>query len=517
MALSFVKYTGDGVQTQWTVTAPYIAKSHISVLVEGAPVTFVWVNNTLIQTTVAALDLDIVEVRRDTPINAPLVDFEDGGTLAEPDLDLIALQHLYLAQEQADDIARSMNLAFDEEWDALGKPMKNLADPAVPTALTDAINIGFLNTALVGSGNVPVPLDPSEDGMALIAGSGLWAWAAMLVENLSDVVADLKTFLTSATLSDARTNLGLGSAAVLNDGIGAGDLPLNSDLGSASLVDTGTASGEIPLLDGVGMPSVSGNQMTFDNMINAMNWNKGNNIASAATTDIGAATGNFVDIAGVVTITALGTAPAGSMRWCRFLGVLTLTHNAVSMILLGGADILTVANDIVQFVSLGSGNWQMVDYVRGSGTSLAQTAFRGALVNKTANQSTVNDATTVITFDAETYDTTDIHDNSINNDRLTVPTGVTKVRLTAVCTWASSSIGFRECFIAKNGSNAEYKGRGYAMVEANETSGGVNGVNIAGSVIEVIAGDYFQLRARQNATTLDVTAANTWFAMEIIE
>lgn len=85
-------------------------------------------------------------------------------------------------------------------------------------------------------------------------------------------------------------------------------------------------------------------------------------IASAATTDIGAAISNVIYISGTTTITALGTAAAGVIRTVRFLAALTLTHNATSMILPGSANILTAANDTAEFLSLGSGNWQCIRY-----------------------------------------------------------------------------------------------------------------------------------------------------------
>lgn len=97
---------------------------------------------------------------------------------------------------------------------------------------------------------------------------------------------------------------------------------------------------------------------------------KGNDIASATTTDIGAATGMFVDITGTTTITGLGTCDAGVQRICQFDGVLTLTHNATSLILPSGADITTASGDIATFVSLGSGNWCCTSYQRADGTPL---------------------------------------------------------------------------------------------------------------------------------------------------
>lgn len=94
---------------------------------------------------------------------------------------------------------------------------------------------------------------------------------------------------------------------------------------------------------------------------------KGSDIASASTTDIGAATAEFVDVTGTTTITALGTIAAGIERTVRFTGALTLTHNATSLILPGAANITTVANDTAIFRSLGSGNWLCVSYKTATG------------------------------------------------------------------------------------------------------------------------------------------------------
>lgn len=94
---------------------------------------------------------------------------------------------------------------------------------------------------------------------------------------------------------------------------------------------------------------------------------KGTNIASAATTDIGAATGRFVHITGTTTITAFGTKTAGVERELIFDGILTLTHNATSLILPGAANIVTAAGDAAIFVSEGSGNWRCLSYQRANG------------------------------------------------------------------------------------------------------------------------------------------------------
>lgn len=87
-------------------------------------------------------------------------------------------------------------------------------------------------------------------------------------------------------------------------------------------------------------------------------------VASAATTDVGAVGAQTVSISGTTTITSLGTADSGTFRIMHFQGALILTHNAASLILPGAANITTVAGDAAQMVSLGSGNWRCVNYMR---------------------------------------------------------------------------------------------------------------------------------------------------------
>jgi hypothetical protein len=87
-------------------------------------------------------------------------------------------------------------------------------------------------------------------------------------------------------------------------------------------------------------------------------------LASAATTDLGAQTTDNLRITGTTTITSFGTAANGVTRHLRFAGALTLTHNATSLILPGAANITTAAGDIGTAKSLGGGNWVLTDWQR---------------------------------------------------------------------------------------------------------------------------------------------------------
>lgn len=101
-------------------------------------------------------------------------------------------------------------------------------------------------------------------------------------------------------------------------------------------------------------------------------------VASAATCDIGAVHGSVIEITGTVTITSLGTS-ANKLRYVRFSGALTLTHNGTSLILPGAANITTIAGDTAIFISDGSGNWRCWYYRQASAGSFTPTLLFGGV------------------------------------------------------------------------------------------------------------------------------------------
>lgn len=141
---------------------------------------------------------------------------------------------------------------------------------------------------------------------------------------------------------------------------------------------------------------------------------------------------------------------------------------------------------------------------------------RGCLVSITTTFDTVSSSLNYIPFDTEDYDTDLIHDNVTNNTRLTVPAGVSKVRLTAGIRWDASTTGQRFAKIQKNG--ASYYG--HPTMDIPAAAVGDTYINLTSSVVDVIAGDYFEVLVQQTSganLTIDSANLGTWFAMEIIE
>lgn len=119
-------------------------------------------------------------------------------------------------------------------------------------------------------------------------------------------------------------------------------------------------------------------------------------VASAATLNLAGTPAFRYLVTGTTTITAI-TVGNNKQAVLRFGGALTLTHNATSLILPTGANIVTAAGDIAEIETDGSGNVRVFDYQRASGQPLALpaaapareflTAARTYYVSTTGNNS----------------------------------------------------------------------------------------------------------------------------------
>ena len=138
-------------------------------------------------------------------------------------------------------------------------------------------------------------------------------------------------------------------------------------------------------------------------------------------------------------------------------------------------------------------------------------ACRGALVRLTADEAVAASTDVAIPWDAAVYDT-DTFWSAGNPTRLTVPTGVSKVRLKGNIDWTFGGAGHRHVWIHKNG--ALFFG---AAKESDEGDAGVQ--SIGSAVVDVTPGDYFELLARQTSASPKNVAADelTWFAIEVVE
>lgn len=118
-------------------------------------------------------------------------------------------------------------------------------------------------------------------------------------------------------------------------------------------------------------------------------------------------------------------------------------------------------------------------------------AFSGALVQQIGSQSIPNGANTTVTgYTTEVYDTDAFHDNATNPERLTIPTGVTKVQAIAGILWASNATGERTIIITKNAGTDQVK---VTVQPSNSFE-----QQVITPVIEVVATDFLTVEVFQD-------------------
>ena len=146
---------------------------------------------------------------------------------------------------------------------------------------------------------------------------------------------------------------------------------------------------------------------------------------------------------------------------------------------------------------------------------------RGALVSNSIDQRLTGGALEAVTWDTEEYDISNIHDTSSNTNRLTVPSGVSKVRLTAnLYVTSTVSDGAVIGQINKNGLTVNDTVNGCPKQQwafGNSTSAYLN---LSSAVLSVSPGDWFSVMVIETSTSSDVdveASPSSWFSMEIIE
>lgn len=224
------------------------------------------------------------------------------------------------------------------------------------------------------------------------ATSGLtWGYYGGL--GFGNTIADGTAALTASTTNYIVANRSTGAVSVSTATTNWSD---SANYYRVYQIVTGasTVSSYVDYREFTGSGGGGGGSFTGGTLTSALNEAPPVTLASAATVNIGAAAANTVLISGTSTITAFDTIAAGAIRRVRFLGALTYTHNATSLVLPGATNITTAAGDVAIMESLGSGNWRCVNYSKADGTALVG-GGGGGLTNWTEAVSTAAPNATV--------------------------------------------------------------------------------------------------------------------------
>lgn len=183
----------------------------------------------------------------------------------------------------------------------------------------------------------------------------------------------------------------------------------------------------------------------------------------------------------------------------------------------GGVEIL---DDLTDVDVAGAANGDLLRFDgalwRPAGAGILQRVmlpFRGALLRRTANYTvSTTGAYVAIPWQSAVYDT-DAFWSAGQPTRLTVPAGVTKVRLSANIEWQTSPLS-QLVEIRKNGVSVV--GGGSFIVRGD--GGYTNQMrNVASAVLPVVAGNWFDLAVYIGASGELRSLERTWFAIEVVE
>ena len=215
MALSYVLYTANGSTTQFDITFSYIDSSHVKVYLDNVEDTsFTFVNTSRIQTSTTPENGVIVKVDRDTPTTSRLVDFQDGSTLTETDLDKSANQNFFSVQENVDAIGDCLKLDNTGVYDAGSVRIINVANP---TANQDSVTKYYLeNTWLSSSDKTNITTLTGISG-DITTVAGISANVTSVAGNASNIntVAGVSGNVTTVATDIANVNT---VASDLNEG-----------------------------------------------------------------------------------------------------------------------------------------------------------------------------------------------------------------------------------------------------------------------------------------------------------
>lgn len=205
MAYSYIRYTGDGSTKNYTFTFPYLDSSHIKVRLNGTLTTlFTFLNASTIQLTSAPAGGVVIEIRRETPKDSPIVNFTDGSVLLEKDLDLMVAYDLYIAQE-TDDISKS-SISQDSTgvYQALNKRIVNVADPV---DAQDAVTKTWAETGMTSQlviATAQASTATSQAASATTSASAAAASAATAATKAGEASSSATTAATQATTATTQ-------------------------------------------------------------------------------------------------------------------------------------------------------------------------------------------------------------------------------------------------------------------------------------------------------------------------
>ena len=222
MANSFVRYTGDGNTSSYSIPFSYRSTADLTVTLAGVATTAFTLNaaGTTLTFNATPSNGTAIEIRRRTSQGSKLVDYASGSVLTENDLDTDSEQAFFMSQEAIDDANDVIKpSATNFQWDATNKRIINVTDP---TDAQDVATKNYLeNTWLSSSDKANINTLAGISGLATLAANetniNTVAANNTNVTNVGSDITNVNTVATNITsVNTVATNIN-DVIAVAND------------------------------------------------------------------------------------------------------------------------------------------------------------------------------------------------------------------------------------------------------------------------------------------------------------
>ena len=193
---------------------------------------------------------------------------------------------------------------------------------------------------------------------------------------------------------------------------------------------------------------------------------------------------------GDITAVTAGTGISGGGT----SGDVTITNSMATAIDAKGDLIVGTGADAFSRLAVGTNGKSLVsDSAEATGTKWGYPSAIGCSLWKSANQTANNVTQTPVSFNNEDFDTSGFHDNVTNNDRVTIPTGLSgKYLVTSKIDFAANATGQRVLYHFINGVLVNL-----AVQPVNSTANG-SSFELSG-VYNLSAGNYINLQVYQDS------------------
>ena len=239
MAKSYNSYVGNGSTNVFSLTFPYLAKSHVKVYVGGVEdTTFTWLTSSSLTLTAVPANGAIVLIKRVTP-TTPLIDFVDGSVVTESLLDTATIQSMYVAEETQDTAATA--IIFDpisNKWQGNAKVLTNIADPV---DAQDAVTKHWAQTAMdseLAQATAQANTATTKASEASASATSAASSATTATTKASEASTSATNSANSATASAASATASAASASTASTKAGEAATSATNAAGSASTANT---------------------------------------------------------------------------------------------------------------------------------------------------------------------------------------------------------------------------------------------------------------------------------------